>query len=236
MEKWLKQSTLVLLTVAVMVVSGKVYVNLDKKQKVDVPFGSSLTLHCCLGLTDEDQRFRVRWSFISSESANNKSINISEGTFSRNSSDEWRNLILSDVTRNNSGRYFCEIMVDIPKISSNKSKETQVVIVKSLMEATVYPSLVTNDPTPIDWWMWILLGISTFILIILLVICAMMRRRCHRRREDQIYANTHPVPNKQPSPRPRQPVNSLKKHPSSENFWTPGTNRTYANGKWRQKQ
>ncbi|XP_034440014.1 uncharacterized protein LOC117760803 isoform X1 [Hippoglossus hippoglossus] len=239
---WLKQSTLVLLTVAVMVVSGKQYVILGEEQrKVDV-LGSSLTLGCPLN-TSRYERFRLQWSFSPSGSSDNAS-NISSSMVKNDKLLDIReNHTLPNVTLKNSGWYFCEVTVEIPFSNVIKSNGTQIVIAKSLMEATVYPSLVTSkqanpeDPQPIHWWMWLLLGVSTVILIVLLFITVMLRRRCRSRRaEDQIYANTHPVAHKQPSPRPSLPLDSLKTRSSSDDFWTPRSNRIYANGKWKQKK
>ncbi|XP_053286464.1 uncharacterized protein LOC128447999 isoform X2 [Pleuronectes platessa] len=246
---WPKQSTLVLLTVAAMVVSGEQYVILNEEQgKVDIPFGSSLTLGCNLS-TKTYNRFRLQWSFNpsgSSAKASNiiaSSVKVQNTTL--NLSDINWNHTLPNVAMNNSGWYFCGVTGDIPFKELIMSYGTQIAIAKSLMEATVYPSLVTSkqanpdnpeEPQAIHWWMWIVLGGSTFILIVLLVICVMLRRRCRRRREDQIYTNTHPVANKQPSPRPSLPLDTLKTRSSNDDFWTPKSDRVYANGKWKQKK
>ncbi|XP_047199050.1 uncharacterized protein LOC124854753 isoform X5 [Hippoglossus stenolepis] len=220
---WLKQLTLVLLTVAVMVVSGKQYVILGEEQrKVDV-LGSSLTLGCPLN-TSRYERFRLQWSFSPSGSSDNAS-NISSSMVKNDKLlDIRKNHTLPNVTQKNSGWYFCEVTVEIPFSNVIKSNGTQIVIANS------------EDPQPIHWWMWLLLGVSTFILIVLLFITVMLRRRCRSRREDQIYANTHPVAHKQPSPRPSLPLDSLKTRSSSDDFWTPRSNRIYANGKWKQKK
>ncbi|XP_034440016.1 uncharacterized protein LOC117760803 isoform X3 [Hippoglossus hippoglossus] len=221
---WLKQSTLVLLTVAVMVVSGKQYVILGEEQrKVDV-LGSSLTLGCPLN-TSRYERFRLQWSFSPSGSSDNAS-NISSSMVKNDKLLDIReNHTLPNVTLKNSGWYFCEVTVEIPFSNVIKSNGTQIVIANP------------EDPQPIHWWMWLLLGVSTVILIVLLFITVMLRRRCRSRRaEDQIYANTHPVAHKQPSPRPSLPLDSLKTRSSSDDFWTPRSNRIYANGKWKQKK
>ncbi|XP_062252062.1 uncharacterized protein LOC133961112 isoform X2 [Platichthys flesus] len=250
MEMWPKQSTLMLLTVAVMVVSGGQYVILGEEQrKVDVPFGSSLTLGCHLSKEMCDppvQQFRLRWFFIPSGSTDNAAFNIPSSTESNSTWREIkRNQTLSNVTQKNSGWYFCEFTLEIPHNKVIEINGTQIVIAKSLMEATVYPSLVTSkqanpanpeEPQAIPWWMWIVLGVSTFIVIVLLVICVMLRSGNRRRREDQIYANTHPVANKQPSPRPSLPLDTPKIRSSNDDFWTPKSDRVYANGKWKQKK
>ncbi|XP_060934796.1 uncharacterized protein LOC133011109 [Limanda limanda] len=222
---WLKQSTLGLLTVAAMVVSGGQNVILDGEQrKVDVPFGSSLKLGCHLNTevcTKPVKQSRLDWFFIPSGSIDNATININS-SMEFNFTARWQDL--PNVTQNNSGWYFCKVTVEIPCSKDIKSKGTQIAISNP------------EEPQAIPLWMWLLLGGLTFILIVLLFICVMLRRRCRRRRaEDQIYANTHPVANKQPSPRPSLPLDSLKTRSSTDDFWTPKSNRIYANGKWKQK-
>ncbi|XP_035862868.1 uncharacterized protein LOC116063511 isoform X3 [Sander lucioperca] len=54
-------------------------------------------------------------------------------------------------------------------------------------------------------------------------------------REDPIYANTRPVANKQPSPRPAMPVGNLKTASSSQNLRNPSPGRRYDDGKQRYK-
>ncbi|KAK1897656.1 putative plasma membrane protein [Dissostichus eleginoides] len=102
-----------------------------------------------------------------------------------------------------------------------------------LLTATVSP---TESLPLLDLWMWISLGVSTFILIVLLVVCLLLRRRHRRSRaEDPIYANTRPVANKHPSPRPGVPVDTLKKASSSQNLRNPSPARRCQEDKRRCK-
>ncbi|XP_037625562.1 uncharacterized protein LOC119488202 isoform X1 [Sebastes umbrosus] len=253
MEMCLKRSTLVFLTaLAALVISGQAPVILDntKNRRVEVPVGSSVTFQC--GLTTEKfERFRVVWHFNPSGSSiynssklSSEIFNKSEKTFSvvsnettlKNTEDTSLKYTLSNATVQNSGWYFCKVISEIPLYTLSSSIGREVVITKS-KENTTYPSLpiVTATVTPtnnfqlIDWWMWLLLGVAVFILIVLLVICVWLRRRRHRSRVEQpIYANTHRVPNKQPSPRPGTPAaNNLKLVSSSQNLRTPSPGRKY---------
>lgn len=55
--------------------------------------------------------------------------------------------------------------------------------------------------------------------------------------EDPVYANTRPVANKHPSPRPRvQQPKDPKTLPSSQKLWTPSPGRRYDEGKRRYKE
>ncbi|KAG7513889.1 hypothetical protein JOB18_019409 [Solea senegalensis] len=240
MEMSLKQSTLVLLTVAVLVVSGQEHVDLDHREKtVDVAIGSSLTLHCKLK-TEKYERFRVHWEFLPSSGPNSSQIihkdlvDRSAKTSNRTTAQQyhWETYIIANVTDKNSGSYHCKVIEEIPGFENVQSKKTQVVIAESLMETTAYPSVLTRKqatpnlvPEFPKWWMWMVLCLSILALFILLLICAVLRRRCRRRQEDPIYANTRPVA-KQPSPRPGAPAsNNLKAVPSSVNLRPPSPRR-----------
>ncbi|XP_058494910.1 uncharacterized protein LOC131465940 isoform X2 [Solea solea] len=231
MEMSLKQSTLVLLTVAVLVVSGQEHVDLDHEEKTrDVAIGSSLTLHCKLE-TKNYERFRVHWEFHPSSGPNSSAILIREDTANTSNRITAQTYIIENVTDKNSGSYHCKVIEEIPGFENVQSKKTQVVI-ESLMETTAYPSVLTRkQATPNlvpwfpKWWMWMGLCLSILTLFLLLLISAALRRRCRRRQEDPIYANTRPVA-KQPSPRPGASAsNNLKAVPSSVNLRPPSPRR-----------
>ncbi|XP_034738392.1 uncharacterized protein LOC117951029 isoform X2 [Etheostoma cragini] len=238
MEMWL---TLLLLTA--LVISDQRFVILDGLQKtVEVPFGSSVIFECGLKIKTNG-RFWVKWSFNSSGSSFpgselfcdeiiNKSAKLTTVVSNQTTQDprnkEQQLCIKSNVTDQNNGWYFCEVKIDIPTLTSNHSNGTKLII------STVSPT----DTFSLDGhWMWILLGVSSFILIVLLVLCVLLRRRLRRSRgEDPIYANTRPVANKQPSPRPAMPVGNLKTASSSQNLQNPSPGRRYYDGRQRYKQ
>ncbi|CAK6955192.1 uncharacterized protein LOC121900196 [Scomber scombrus] len=139
MEMSLKQSTLVLLTVAIAVMSAQVTVTLDEEQKrVDVPHGSSLTLYCSL---EGQGRFRIAWFF---KCCGNKTIDINATVFNKStktsnetSSKTKQNLkedlpkhTLSSVTYNDSGWYFCNVTIEIPYLKHYESKGAEVIVGK----------------------------------------------------------------------------------------------------------
>ncbi|KAL7396322.1 hypothetical protein ABVT39_004215 [Epinephelus coioides] len=244
MEMWLTRSTLVVLltAAAVLVISGQAPVILDETIREErIPSGSSLTFHCRLR-TENHSRLRVVWYFKQSLVSDSHTILHTEvvnksartSTVASNKpkqdlKDEGRDTeetlsvyTLSNATEENSGWYFCEVIIEIPLLTKKMSNGTEVVI------STVSP---TDAPPIIDLWMWIILGVSAFILIVLLVTCICLRRRWRRKRgEDPVYANTRP---RQPSPRPG--MDNLKTVPSSQHLRNPSPSRTYDDGKRRYK-
>ncbi|XP_078115468.1 uncharacterized protein LOC144523640 isoform X3 [Sander vitreus] len=237
MEMWLTRSTLLLLTA--LVISGQVSVILDetlKEKGEKVAIGSSVIFKCHLKI-DTNDRFWVKWYFNPSGSSFNethlfcnksaKPSTVVSNQTKPDQRDEELCCIKSNVTDKDSGWYFCKVTIDIPTLICKNSYGTEVNI------STVSPR---DNFSLIDHWMWILFGVSTFILIVLLVLCVLLRRRCRRSRgEDPIYANTRPVANKQPSPRPAMPVGNLKEASSSQNLRNPSPGRRYDDGKQRYK-
>ncbi|XP_040896556.1 uncharacterized protein LOC121183513 isoform X1 [Toxotes jaculatrix] len=258
MELGLKQLTLVLLTAAVaaMLVSEESVILDETQRKVEVALGSSLILRCLLK-TEQYERFRVCWYFDPNGTSFNISHNISEMVFNRSADtssktnqslrDEGRDTeaapFLSNVIHRKNGWYSCKVIGEIPLHNTIESKGTQVVITKSLMENTTYPSIVTSKQVSctdkdkvLDLWVWILLGVSTLIMFVLLIILVLVRRRCRRSRaEEPVYSNM-PAKGKQPSPRPGMPPIDVKTVPSSHKLCTPNSGRRYDEHKRRHKQ
>ncbi|XP_028444258.1 uncharacterized protein LOC114562157 isoform X2 [Perca flavescens] len=233
MEMWLKLSTLLFLTA--LVISGQAFVILDEMPKrMEVAFGSSVNFQCGLKAVD-DSRFWVKWyfnpsgaSFNESHQFCNKSVKPSNQTNQdlREEEPDTQCWIKSNVTHQDSGWYFCKVTIEIPSLTHKCSNGTEVII------STVSHTYNVH----LNHWIWILLGVSTFILIVLLVLCVLLRRRLRRSRgEDPIYANTRPVANKQPSPRPAMAVDNLKTASSSQNLRNPSPGRRYDDGKHRYK-
>lgn len=99
-----------------------------------------------------------------------------------------KNYTLSNIKESNVGWYYCKVSAEIPILQVHESKKVKVM-------------LVEKPDVHEDWWMWISIGVSSFILIViaLLVICAAQRRLCNRDiAEEPIYVNTHMM---NPSPR-----------------------------------
>ncbi|KAK5907382.1 hypothetical protein CesoFtcFv8_005239 [Champsocephalus esox] len=243
MEMWLKRTTLVLLTVAALVVSGKDVI-IQTQRRAEVPAGSSVTFLCpvtslCHVRIGKLDGYRVNWLFNSSgpssggvrKLSNDISNNSAESsTVVSNKTKQNINknkYTLINATTNDTGWYFCILIVEIPVLKDCKSNGTELVI------TTMSP---TESLPLLDLWMWISLGVSTFILIVLLVVCLLLRRRHRRSRaEDPIYANTRPVANKHPSPRPGVLVDTLKKASSSQNLRNPSPARKCQKDKRRCK-
>ncbi|XP_069006204.1 uncharacterized protein [Embiotoca jacksoni] len=230
---------------AAMVISDQTHVCLDKtRKKIEVSCGSSLTLHC--GLKTYERSW-LSWYFNSSGPPFENSSKMFEKIVNKPknfSMDECRDTDmtynLSNVNDTHSGWYFCQVTAEIPLYKSDISEGTEVVVLKSLVENTAHPSLVTSiQATPIDdplqavWWLWILLGVFAFILIVLLV-CILRRRWGRSTEPDPVYGNTRPTANRQPSPRPRLPMDNLEVS-SSKNLRTPNPSRRSEEGKNRYK-
>ncbi|XP_034387366.1 uncharacterized protein LOC117730025 [Cyclopterus lumpus] len=260
MEMWLKGSILVLLTA--LGVSGQVHVDLDERQRtVEVPHGSSVTFHCRLRTPTYD-RLRVFWySNPSSFNDLRKTLydeivkhicedfqrGVEQNRAGRRSRRARNRRLLADVYFNKCNRT-AQRMVLLqshsrdPLLNRINSSGTEVVITKN-KEHTPCPSLpivtATASPADIDWRMWIVLGVSTavlMVLLVLLVVCVLLRKRSRRRRsreEDPVYTNTRPVANRQPSPRPGP--DHLKAGSSSQNLRSPSPGGKRGEGNLRYK-
>ncbi|KAK5870016.1 hypothetical protein PBY51_024682 [Eleginops maclovinus] len=245
MEMWLKRTTLVLLTVAALVVSGKDVI-LQTQRTEEVPFGSSVTL-LCIELKEKHERFRVNWYFnptgpsldkartLPNDISNNSAKSSTVVSNKTKPNTEKNKYTIINATENDTGWYFCNFTDEIPTLTHYKTNGTKLNIMKS-KEHTTYPSLSKNTvpshgPVDVD-----LVGGFFFHLIVLLVVCFLLRRRNRRSRgEDPIYANTHPVPKKQPSPRPGVPVDDLKKASSTQNLRDPSPGRKHHEDRRRCK-
>ncbi|CAI5639922.1 unnamed protein product [Oreochromis niloticus] len=225
MEMSLKQLILMLLTVTAtaMMIPGQTAICLDNQQKTEeVPSGSNLILNCCLN-TEHNERYRITWYFNHHGPSVTNSTRLTtkiNNKYQNSSMDEDnRTHTLSNVNRNHSGWYFCKVTVEIPSLRENCSNGTEVI---------VYPPALSDN-----WWIWVVLGASAFILFILTVTCVLHSRR-QESREEPIYANT---PNKQPSPRPSMSAAavSLKAASSFQDLRAPSPASRYDEGKRRYR-
>ncbi|KAI4828419.1 hypothetical protein KUCAC02_022515 [Chaenocephalus aceratus] len=240
---WLKRTTLVLLTVAALVASGKDVI-IQTQRRAEVPAGSSVTFLCpvtslCHVRIGKLDGYRVNWLFnssgpssggvrkLSNDISNNSAKSSTVVSNKTKQNIDKNKYTLINATTNDTGWYFCILIVEIPVLKHCESNGTELVI------TTMSP---TESLPLLDLWMWISLGVSTFILIVLLVVCLLLRRRHRRSRaEDPIYANTRPVANKHPSPRPGVLVDTLKKASSSQNLRNPSPTRKCHKDKRRCK-
>ncbi|XP_023153000.2 uncharacterized protein LOC111587317 isoform X2 [Amphiprion ocellaris] len=231
MELWLKQATLAVVTVAAaaMAISSPTPVFLNyEEERVEVPAGSTLTLYCCL---ETHSRSWISWHFQPfGNSSNSSQIILAEKIINNSASpskveckDSKKKHSLPDVNETHSGLYYCQVSVDIPRPNKYRSKNKEVVIKNP------------SDSTPqIKWWMWVLVGVSAFILLVLIVVCILWRKCPNRSRAvDPIYANTHSK-SKGSSPRPE--MDHLKTVSSSQNLRTPSPGQRYGEGKRRPRQ
>ncbi|KAM9761948.1 uncharacterized protein ACNS7B_004181 isoform 2-T2 [Menidia menidia] len=224
MNMWLKQATLVLLTVTGAAVGMSLEIKLtnpSNPRKEKVPLGSSLTLICSLGhWGGTSTRYRVNWtftSFVSNETRTCRSMFLSNYTEKpKQESCQGNRWTLLNVNETNSGYYCCEITSEIPILISNKSDTKEIVVVKP------------SDWTPhAHWWIWVLVGVSSLFLLILLVLCALHKQRARSEREEPVYANNHHKRRSVPE------VDNLKTVPTSHHYRTPSPSRRYEEGQRR---
>ncbi|XP_041861338.1 uncharacterized protein LOC121652571 isoform X2 [Melanotaenia boesemani] len=259
MEMWLKCAALVLFVVAgAALEKQRNIITLDEKEsspperKEEVPPGSSLTFR--FSLNSSEDRYRVYWYFNPSgpnfTKAHKAKCEVMTFGSAKNSTEQPqlekscynKDWDLTNVNESNAGWYFSKVIQEIPAMQTKESQIIKLIISKSLEESTTYLSLVTSKQVPpessnwlADWWLWILLGASSLILIILLVACAIQRQRACRSREEPVYANTRTKFSGDSSPRPSLAVNNLKSVPSSQHLRTPSPGRRYEEGTRRKK-
>ncbi|XP_054911585.1 uncharacterized protein LOC129376117 isoform X2 [Poeciliopsis prolifica] len=230
MEMWLKSAIVALLTVAgaalVVPREHNIYLN-TRENKVHVPLGSSLTLHCCIPLNKSD-RCRVNYVFeeFNQTHKNPKSIccNTTDSTNCNSSTDGCQSTCkLFDISERKNGSYYCEVTVEIPVLIQARSNKTEVVFTSQKEE---------NDQNE-NLWMWIAVGASSFVLVmtVLLVICVVQKRGCSRSIEEPVYVNTRM--GKQ-SPRPMLADNP-KSASSCQDLRTPISARRYEGRNQRYK-
>ncbi|KAJ8374447.1 hypothetical protein SKAU_G00050270 [Synaphobranchus kaupii] len=216
-----------------------------------VLLGSNLTLNCSFDIEGKADRVRVKWLVnnnqhsdckglkeLSSGLANETAAWANRGQVTQSTGHTWSSLTLRDVAFNESGWYFCQVVVEIPDYRKSCSGGIEV-IVTSLPRRS--PSTRTTakhtSPAPlphvnVHWWVWVTVGAGSLILIAIFVGVWILRRRNRPQnkenpiyenmhpefkstvqKENPIYENMHPVfkstgPS-QPSPRPRTQLNPL---------------------------
>ncbi|CAJ1060191.1 uncharacterized protein LOC117804706 isoform X2 [Xyrichtys novacula] len=189
---WRKELTLVLLTIAAVVILGEEPVILGKRTDVSHPSGSSLTLSCNLN-TKTYQRFR--WFLFRNSSVpsvqnleeiykdmcfrtkkdspmvcNKTQLPKDNGILTE---EDVLQYTLLNATEADSGLYYCKVTAEIPEFETKCSDGTEIII-------------VTATPTPgillLHWWVWMLIGVSAVIVIVLIIVCILVRRRCRKRK------------------------------------------------------
>ncbi|XP_011472679.1 uncharacterized protein LOC105353998 isoform X1 [Oryzias latipes] len=257
MAVWLKQAVLVLLTVAEAAMVG----NSDEillresgghgspKERWNIS-ARSLTFKCLIHA--DSVRYRVTFFFNDTK---NNSLSCQTGTCGNletsTTKQEQKNQTqpymkcncttweIHNVTSANNGFYSCETVTEIPDLRTNKSTQVEVFIEGSSVESTTL-SRRTETKVPLEnspsssMWPWLLVGVSSLIVVILMVLCVIFRRACLRNRDelDPVYANTHPK-KKERSPRPPPRPDQLKLAEPYQNLRTPSPSRRYEEGKRR---
>ncbi|XP_028300889.1 uncharacterized protein LOC114462326 isoform X2 [Gouania willdenowi] len=216
METGLKQFALLFLTaLAARVISTQRVVYLTEKEaktRVEVEVGSSVIFNCSLNTTNIKE-CNIEWHFCPSDNkkgaCKNKSLNCNKTNH------------LSSVNETHSGRYSCKVVGKIPIPCIILSTERELYVSKSSMENTTVVASIqansTNSGLVIQWWMWIILGVSLFLLIILTVVCWLKIKRFHRSKAEPVYINTkkrHHLPQPVKSADNLHPVGSCQSHHS----------------------
>lgn len=153
---WLKRTTLVLLTVAALVVSGKDVI-IQTQRRAEVPAGSSVTFLCpvtslCHVRIGKLDGYRVNWLFnstgpssggvrkLSNDISNNSAKSSTVVSNKTKQNIEKNKYTLINATTNDTGWYSCILIVEIPVLKHCESNGTELIITES-KELTTYPSL-----------------------------------------------------------------------------------------------
>ncbi|XP_074524588.1 uncharacterized protein LOC141789157 isoform X1 [Halichoeres trimaculatus] len=265
MKMWRKELTLMLLTVALMVISGEHLVILNRTQTTVVhPTGSSLTLGCSLE-TKKLERYRMSLYFNPSgctftkshkiyelfRVANDTKINENKRQLQTNPGISTGDtgvlkITMLNATEADSGWYFCTLIAEIPDLGNESTNGTQVIITKSL-EHTTNPSVTivtgkqetmeeTVTPTPSSPPTDWWLWILIGVSAVILIILLVV---CilMRRSYSRRRAAADPIyaNTHRRSPRPGMPVENLKTVSSSQNLRNPSP-AIYGNDRRRNKQ
>lgn len=186
---------------------------------VETRLGSSLILECSF---EPANLATVKWFFQPNNSLNcntdHKTLTIQSDRLSgnqTNTSKIWSKLNLSNVSDNDSGYYFCQVNIEIPRLQTNCSNGTRV-IVSSVSKMESSTSSLKRDETVstpgrdnrneefVGWILWVAVAAGSAIVVTMSVVVfwILCRQRPNRSRENAIYANTRVPRVKQPSPRP----------------------------------
>nr|XP_057928987.1 uncharacterized protein LOC131129433 isoform X2 [Doryrhamphus excisus] len=192
-EMLLKQTTLVLLSVCVAAKTQCTAILNETRTRVVVPAGSTLTL--CYQLRSwTPKRFEIYWHFNPSGPSFDNSEIININHLSKETEDTFQMHTVVNVSKNNSGWYFCRINADIPKLMTEDCHGTEVTVL-----------------IPDTWWLWVTLGVLGLIVLVLLILCVLLTRQRNRReRSHPIYINTQPPPCPPSTAQLRVPQNSQK--------------------------
>lgn len=225
---WLRRSTSIFIKVAVMaiLVSGWDPVTLDENNTVPVtvPTGSPLILKC--NLTRPPHRSWINWYFNSGRPFPDKKLKKIK--IDSEEVDQTTFQVTPNARQKNTGWYCCILTIEIPKLINVTSSARKVVIM---------PISPTVSCKGMACKHWAILGVlAAAILIVLPVALFFLRNRFHQSSvDDPIYANTRPVANKQPSPRLKMQLQSLKTAPSSYSLQDSTAGGRYEDGKQRNK-
>ncbi|KAJ8277244.1 hypothetical protein GJAV_G00073030 [Gymnothorax javanicus] len=195
-----------------------------------VVLGSYRTLNCSFDIREEAGRVRVNWWVSNSQNSGCQGLKFSTSLANQipDKEDEekvlqrtgftWSTLSLRYATTNDSGWYYCQVVVEIPDFFHSCSGGTRVNITSSLTTTAstriTAKQTVTPSASPavrhlsVHWWVWGAVGVGALLLIVMLVgVCMQCRSKVHPPKENPIYENmrsagTSRIPG-QPSPRPK---------------------------------
>ncbi|XP_038151285.1 uncharacterized protein LOC119790045 isoform X3 [Cyprinodon tularosa] len=229
-EMWLKWVIVAFLTVAGAVLGMPMEQDIrldDEVKKQHVNLGSSLTLRCCLNI-NKSQRFRVKYSFQSLKQSDTDNLTVEHCNLNNTLNANYTLMngcqsacTLSNISKRNYGFYSCKVTSEIPVLTDFISNRTEI-------------AWISVASTEDNLWMWVLTGVSSFILILimLLVVFLAQKRPCNRSTaEEPIYVNTHTSSDKSPR---LMSVDNVKKV-SSQDLKTSSPARRYEERNRRYK-
>ncbi|XP_038151283.1 uncharacterized protein LOC119790045 isoform X2 [Cyprinodon tularosa] len=246
-EMWLKWVIVAFLTVAGAVLGMPMEQDIrldDEVKKQHVNLGSSLTLRCCLNI-NKSQRFRVKYSFQSLKQSDTDNLTVEHCNLNNTLNANYTLMngcqsacTLSNISKRNYGFYSCKVTSEIPVLTDFISNRTEIALENFMGNTTVQSETTKTQgisvaSTEDNLWMWVLTGVSSFILILimLLVVFLAQKRPCNRSTEEPIYVNTHTSSDKSPR---LMSVDNVKKV-SSQDLKTSSPARRYEERNRRYK-
>ncbi|KAG9266825.1 hypothetical protein AMEX_G19483, partial [Astyanax mexicanus] len=172
---------------------------------VEVCSGSNATINCTF--TTDSEGLKIRWHFNSSSSESK--IDHNDEHYDLKNEKTWSALTIKEVTFNDSGLYYCEVIQDIPILKEYYSNGTQLnVIGNSIVFLFIsLTATTTSSPPSSDWLVWMGSTLGGVALVIVIIIIWLVIRQ---RKENPIYENTSAYVQKDRSPRPGKAVEKSK--------------------------
>ncbi|KAF5892377.1 uncharacterized protein DAT39_017918, partial [Clarias magur] len=153
--------------------------------------GSDTTIECTFHI--DIKLVKINWYYKNNSTDHKIEFNSTNGLSHYQKGRDASNLIIRNVTVNDSGLYFCEVTQDIPRLIIQRSNGCELFIY-SPTESPLNIS-TTNSSTPcvsethkdFPLWLWVALAVGCAMIITTGIITTVI---CRRRKEAPVYENT----------------------------------------------